>query len=106
MTFSEVIEKETSHTESSGKHISSDIRIIGDISFEIFSIGATILGDVGALIQRDDETEYGTQSGQSSTRHFVLGDPENGDEFEVMVCSIVLIRVLAMLFDLFRFLQS
>ena len=88
LVFTEVIESEKTVTKATGFHFSFDARAWFDVDIAVVSIGPVLAGDVGALYQHDDETDDGVTTGTASSRQFSLSDPENGDEFEVAVCTL------------------
>ncbi len=87
ISYSESLEYATDNSESENELNEFEAGVNANVDALITTFGFTIAAQIGYAGTREDSRSTTSLSSKARTRSFVLGDPDDGDYFDVQVCQ-------------------
>ena len=87
ISYSESLEHATDNSESQSELNEFEAGLNANVDVLITALGFTISAQIGYAGTRETSRSTTSSSSKARTRSFVLGDPDDGDYFDVQVCQ-------------------
>ncbi len=86
IAYLESLEQAIDISESASETNEFEAGLNANVDVLITSLGFTISGQIGYAGTRETSRSTTSSSSKARTRSFVLGDPDDGDYFDVQAC--------------------